>query len=330
MKERPPATPDAAFLEAALPFRPELRLYCYRMLGSSHDSEDVVQETLLRAWRSRDSLEHPEKMRPWLYRIATNACLDELRNRPARALVSDVCPPAEDPTARILPPTEAAAWLEPMPGAWLTGAADPSPLAKYSLKESVALAFVAALQVLTAVQRATLLLRDVVGLSAEETAEALHLSVVATKSALHRARAAIDEHRRRDVVPQPAAVDAALLSRYVRALEESDLEGLVALLREDVQTTMPPSPTWISGRAANRAFYGAVFAAFPRGTLRLRRVEANGEPAFAFYRATSTRGPHRLGAIEALAVSGGEIARIDHFMGPAVLALFPVPTELAS
>src|SRR5215475_13294157 len=180
------------FSAAIAPLRAGLRLHCYRMLGSSHDSDDMVQETLLRAWRARDSLADPARVKPWLYRIATNACLDELARRSRRGLVSDVVPPVRGDSYPPAPPPEDAAWLEPMPDRWLTGAAA-DPEARYTLRESVALAFVAALQVLVPAQRATLLLRDVVGLRAEEAAEALDQSVSAANSALHRARAAVED-----------------------------------------------------------------------------------------------------------------------------------------
>src|SRR5262245_1786854 len=167
---------EQAFLQSLEPLRGAIRLHCYRMLGSSHDGDDVVQETLLRAWRAKDSLGDPERLRPWLYRIATNVCLDELKERPRRLLASDASPPSED-AAPPFPRIEEPVWLEPIPNAWLSGIEPADPHARYALKESVALAFVAVLQCLSAVQRATLLLRDVVGLSAEETAEALGMSV---------------------------------------------------------------------------------------------------------------------------------------------------------
>src|SRR5215470_14016509 len=183
---------DRFFLRAVEPLRGAIRLHCYRMLGSSHDGDDVVQETLLRAWRAKDSLGDPDRLRPWLYRIATNVCLDELKRRPRRLLASDAAPPSED-AGPPFPRVEEPVWLEPMPDAWLVGAEPADPHARYALKESVALAFVAVLQCLSAVQRATLLLRDVAGLSAEETADALGIGVGAANSALFRARAAVEE-----------------------------------------------------------------------------------------------------------------------------------------
>ncbi len=308
---------DAQFAAAVEPLRGALRLHCYRMLGSSHDSDDLVQETLLRAWRARDTLADPARLRPWLYRIATNACLDELARRPRRILASDL-PAAADPGGAPAAPLEEALWLEPMPDAWLAGAPAADPAARYALRESVALAFVAALQVLTPAQRATLLLRDVVGMSAEETAAALDQSVPAANGALHRARTAIDER----VAPRDPAsfeatpADAAALAAYVRAIADCDVDAMLALIHDDLQTTMPPSPTWIAGRADNERFYRRMFASWTRGEVAVTPLGANGQPGFAFHRGGQAR------AIEVVEVKDGRIRRMHHFMQPALLPLF--------
>ncbi|HEY0478442.1 MAG TPA: RNA polymerase subunit sigma-70 [Kofleriaceae bacterium] len=313
------------FTAAAEPLRAALRLHCYRMLGSSHDSDDMVQETMLRAWRARASLDDPARLRPWLYRIATNACLDELSRRSRRGLASEVGPPAPGSAYPPAAPIDDAAWLEPMPDAWLADCAD-DPEARYTLRESVALAFVAALQVLLPAQRATLLLRDVVGLSAEEAAEALEQSVSAANSALHRARAAI-EHKvaRRDPAAfAGAAVDEPVLARYMRALAAHDIHEMIALVHDDMHTTMPPSPTWISGRADNIAFYRRMFAGWARAgsnegihePIRAVPLGVNGGAGFAFERGGVVR------AIEAVEVRDGRILRMHHFMQPRVIALF--------
>jgi RNA polymerase sigma-70 factor (ECF subfamily) len=310
--------PDPDFAAAIEPLRGALRLHCYRMLGSSHDSEDLVQETMLRAWRARDTLADAARVKPWLYRIATNACLDELARRPRRVLASDLRP-AADPTAGAAEALDEALWLEPMPDAWLVTAAPAvDPGARYELRESVALAFVAALQVLTPAQRATLLLRDVVGLSADETAAALGQSVPATTSALHRARAMIDDRvARRDPASfTETPADAAALAAYVRAIAECDVETMIALLHDDIQTTMPPSPTWIAGRAASEVFYRAMFARWQPGGAAVTPVGANGQPGFVFHRGGVAR------AIEVVELRDGRIARMHHFMQPALLAVF--------
>jgi RNA polymerase sigma-70 factor (ECF subfamily) len=322
---------DHDFVQTLEPLRGGIRLHCYRMLGSSHDGDDVVQETMLRAWRAKDSLEDPALLKPWLYRIATNVCLDELKKRPRRVLVSDAYPPVHDlrpPFTRVDEPV----WLEPMPDAWLEGADDRDPQARYALKESVALAFVAALQCLSPVQRATLLLRDVVGLSADETATALGIGLSAANSALFRARTAIEEKlggRDPAAVAARAEVDEALLERYVRAFEEADLDAIVALFHDDVRTTMPPVPAWVEGRADNERFYRLLFATLAPGEFRHRRVGANGQPALAFYRATP-EGRHTLRAIQLVTTRAGRVLTVDHFMLDEVLPMFGAPRKLSA
>src|SRR5579859_494735 len=262
-----PPDDESAFLQSIAPLRGAIRLHCYRMLGSSHDGDDVVQETLLRAWRAKESLGDPGRLRPWLYRIATNVCLDELKRRPRRLLASDASPASEDARPPF-PRVEEPVWLEPMPDAWLTGAEPADPQSRYALKESVALAFVAVLQCLSAAQRATLLLRDVVGLSAEETAEALGIGVGAANSALFRARAAVEEKLGgcdASAVARRAEVDEALLAQYVRAFEEANLDAIIALFHDELRTTMPPVPLWVSGREANVRFYRRLFGGLVPG-----------------------------------------------------------------
>jgi RNA polymerase sigma-70 factor, ECF subfamily len=326
-----PHDADAAFLRVVEPLRPALRLHCYRMLGSSHDGDDVLQETLLRAWRAKDTLEAPELVKPWLYRIATNVCLDELKRRPKRVLASDAFSPAPNAT----PPferIEEPIWLEPVPDAWLEGADDRDPQARYALKESVALAFVAALQCLSPLQRATLLLRDVLGLSAEETARALDIGLSAANSALFRARAAIEEKLGGcdpSAVAAHAQVDEALLERYVRAFEEANLDAVVALFHADIRTTMPPAPIWLAGREQNEGFYRRLFANLVPGQFRHIPIRANGQRALAFYRPASPGAPHTLSAIQLVTTRDGAIFTVDHFMLAEVFPLFDVPRELA-
>lgn len=310
-------------LGAALePLRPGLRLHCYRMLGSSHDSDDIVQEAMLRAWRARGSLGDPARVKPWLYRIATNACLDELRSRTRRGLAQDIAAPVPGDSFPPAAPLDDAAWLEPMPDGWLAGCGD-DPEARYTLRESVALAFVAALQVLSPAQRATLLLRDVVGLSAEETAEALEQSVSAANSVLHRARAAVeDKVARRDPATFAAApADEQALARYVRALEARDIDAMIALLHDEVHTAMPPSPTWVAGRADNIEFFRRMFARWGTEAIRVVPIGVNGAAGFEFHRGGAVR------AIEAVEARDGKIFRMHHFMQPAVVALFTTPSR---
>ncbi|MDP9003088.1 MAG: RNA polymerase subunit sigma-70 [Myxococcota bacterium] len=325
-----PPSQQEDFLRSVEPLRPAIRLHCYRMLGSSHDGDDVVQETLLRAWRAKDSLGDPERLRSWLYRIATNVCLDELKRRPRRLLASNASPPSEDARPPF-PRVEEPVWLEPMPDAWLADAEPADPHARYALKESVALAFVAVLQCLSALQRATLLLRDVVGLSAQETAEALGIGVVAANSALFRARAAVEEKLGgcdSSAVARHNEVDETLLAQYVRAFEEANLDAIVALFHDELRTTMPPVPLWIAGRAANDRFYRRMFGNLLPGQYRHLRVDANGAPALAFYRPASTGALHTLAAIQLVTTRDGAVVGIDHFMMPEVLPLFGAPHVL--
>jgi RNA polymerase sigma-70 factor (ECF subfamily) len=307
------------------PHRAMLRLHCYRMLGSSHDSDDMVQETFVRALRAQHTLEDPARARAWLHRIATNVCLDELAKRPRRARGPELGPPA-DPDAPPAARTPDAEWLEPAPSAWLSGGTPEggNPAAQYTLKESVALAFVAALQVLTPPQRAVLLLRDVVGLSAAETAESLACSVSSANSTLHRARLALEARvgPRGDWSPEVGAVDRTLLERYVRAWEQGDLDAIIALLHDDVTLSMPPSPTWIAGRAGvARFFRNRVLQAVREHRFRTAPVEANGCGGVGFYR-RDEHGEATFFALQVLEAKDGRLAVIDHFMSAGSHAAF--------
>jgi RNA polymerase sigma-70 factor, ECF subfamily len=306
------------------PHRAMLRLHCYRMLGSSNDSDDMVQETFIRAFRAQHTLRDPATARAWLHRIATNVCIDELARRPRRARGPELGPPA-DPDAPPMARTPDAEWLEPAPSAWLSGVSPEgdSPAAQYTLKESIALAFVAALQVLTPPQRAVLLLRDVVGLSAAETAEALACSVSSANSTLHRARVALEERvGPRGVWSPETGVDRVLLERYVRAWEKGDLDAIIALLHDDVTLSMPPSPTWIAGRAAvARFFTSRVLQAVREHRFRTALVEANGSTAAGFYR-LGDDGEGAFFALQVLEVKGERIRIIDHFMSASSHAAF--------
>jgi RNA polymerase sigma-70 factor, ECF subfamily len=307
------------------PHRAKLRLHCYRMLGSAHDCDDMVQETFVRALRSLHTLEDPAMARAWLHRIATNVCIDELAKRPRRARGPELGPPS-DPDVPPAPATADAEWLEPVPSAWLLGVTpdEGSPAAQYTLKESVALAFVAALQVLTPPQRAVLLLRDVVGLSAAETAAALACSVSSANSTLHRARVALEERvgPRAGWSPEAGTVDRALLERYVRAWEKGDLDAIIALLHDDVTLSMPPSPTWIAGRAdVARFFTNRVMQAVREHRFRTALVEANGTTAAGFYR-LGDGGEAPFFALQVLQAQDGRIRVIDHFMTASSHAAF--------
>lgn len=312
-----------AFEALVEPHRALLRLHCYRMLGSSHDSDDMVQETLLRAFRSLHTLEDQALARAWLHRIATNVCLDELAKRPRRARGPELGPPG-DPERAPEPATADEHWIEPAPSSWLSGAAG-DPAAAYSLKESVALAFVAALQVLTPAQRAVLLLRDVVGLSAEEAASALECTVSAANSTLHRARVALEERvgpRDQWSPEHREPIDRELLHRYLTAWQSGDLAVIVALLHEDATISMPPMPTWFSGRDAVQRFFTLRLGSILEARLfRSVVIEANGQPAVGFYRLREDGRAHFHG-IDLLEQRDGRIAVIDHFMAKSAHAAF--------
>ncbi len=314
------AAPDAAFLDLVAPHRDALRLHCYRMLGSTHDSDDVLQETLVRAWRARESLESPQAVRPWLYRIATNACLDELKGRKQRPMPVDVVPPASDPTAPPVPASPEATWLEPCPDAWMAGVAR-DPGAAYEVKESVALAFVAAIQCLSAQQRAVLLLRDVLGMPAEETADALGMSVSAANSTLHRARTALRERVGGDessvALDATSEYDEELLRRYLRAWQTLDLAAFVSLLHDDIVASMPPSPTWLRGKAAVAAFAETrPFAILGSRGHRVLPASANGQPALVFYVAGE------LHALHVVRFEQGRVSELHHFCDPRSFEVF--------
>lgn len=274
----------SATLERALEqHRTELTGYCYRMLGSAADAEDAVQETLTRAWRGIERFEGRATMRTWLYKIASNVCFDALAAGKKRAIPIDLGPAgsAQEPLA---PPTGAADWVEPAPTALVLDVGIDPALATEA-RESVRLAFIAALQHLPARQRAVLILREVLGWQASEVADLLHLTVPAVNSALQRARATL---KARDLEIQqlaPEAIDEAsqaLLERYVEAFEQYDMDTLTALIHEDATQSMPPYPMWLAGRDEILAFW------FGKGIgcagSRLVRVDVNGQPGFAQYR----------------------------------------------
>ncbi|NKZ06912.1 sigma-70 family RNA polymerase sigma factor [Actinomadura latina] len=298
------------------PYRRELLAHCYRMLGSVHDAEDAVQETLLRAWRSRGTFdERRGPLRGWLYRIATNACLDALALSARRPLPSSLGQPSDAPEGPLDPPADRNAWLQPWPDAL-----DPAAIAVS--RDSVRLAFVAALQLLPPRQRAVLILRDVLAWRAAEVAEALGTSTAAVNSILQRARARLAEADTGRVV-EPAEPDARrLLDRYVSAFENADVATITALLRDDAILEMPPRPTWFRGRLDVSRFLARIFATrCGADTWRLVPTAANEQPAAAVY---LDGRPH---SIQVLTVSGPSIARIVAFQDPALFEAFGLAAE---
>jgi RNA polymerase sigma-70 factor (ECF subfamily) len=310
------ASDEDAFRELIEPHQRAVRLHCYRMLGSLQDAEDLTQETLLRAWRSLDQFEGRASMRAWLYRIATNACLDEIDRRARRILPILVGAPHLHFTPGPPVPSDTP-WLDPMPDSWFDLAdSAPGPEARYEAKESIELAFVAALQQLYGRQRAALLLCDVLGWSAPEVAQLLDLSVTGTHSLLQRARTNIG----RPTAPASARLspdaERALVGRYVVAWERGDVEALVGLLRDDARLSMPPLPEWYVGISAIAEFFRWATDPSGPGPYRLVPRRANGSPAFEIY---AREQPFVLQVIEPDA-SG--IREITSFMNPKLFTFF--------
>jgi RNA polymerase sigma-70 factor (TIGR02960 family) len=316
-------TPEA-FQDLVHPYRRELSAHCYRMLGSLADAEDQVQETLLSAWRGIDGFEGRSSVRSWLYRIATNGCLDAIRRRPRREAPEEHGPPA-DPLAPLADPDGELLWVEPAPATLWEGA-PASPEASFSARESVQLAFVVALQHLPATQRAVLILREVVGWSAAEVAALLDTTVASVNSALQRARATLDARRAR---PDATPATAALVDRYVAAWESGDVAALAALLREDVITAMPPFAEWFQGREALRTFIAPRIGA--PGIQRVIRVDGADELVLAFYRrpADAPDGPYEAHALQVVRTAGDLVAEIHAFLDPSLFARFGLPPRLA-
>jgi len=308
-------------------FRGELLAHCYRMLGSAEEAEDLVQETYLRAWRSYEGFEGRASVRTWLYRIATNACLTAIERRGRRPLPSGLGGPAGDPEAPVVAGPEVP-WLQPLPDALLAGEqADPASVAVS--REGIRLAFVAALQYLSARQRAVLIMRDVLQWPAAEAAELLGMTTTAVNSGLRRARAQLAEVLpAEDELAEPADPDRrALLDRFAAAFENADVSGLAELLREDVALEMPPLLTWFVGRPDVTRFFASspVFAA--PGQLRLVPVMANGQPSFAAYQ-RGADGTYRAYAVTVPTVTATGIARIVTFFNPDLFGSFGLPMAI--
>jgi RNA polymerase sigma-70 factor, ECF subfamily len=309
------------FARLAEPFRRELLAHCYRVLGSADEAEDLVQETYLRAWRAYDTFEGRSSLRVWLYRIATNACLTALEQRGRRALPSGLGGPAEDPDAPPGPAEPDLAWLGPIPDALVTPETQ-DPAAIIAARSSVRLALVASLQYLPARQRAVLLLREVLGFSANEVAAMLGTSTAAVKSALQRARARLDA-----VVPAHGSViepteprARELLGQYIAGFENSDMTALEKALRTDAAIELVGTRTWFSGRATCLRYLAHVVGS--PGTWLMTPTLANGQPAAAAYYRDADGTQHALGIGVLTATSAG-VARITVFAGgPDLVARF--------
>ena len=310
-----------AFKELTDPYRRELQVHCYRILGSVQDAEDVLQEALLSAWRSIGSFDGGS-LRAWLYRIATNRCLNQLRDqsrRPRRAgrlpFATEARPsPAEDPS-----------WLEPYPDHWVDDVTA-GPEVRYETRESIGLSFVSALQRLPAQQRAVLVLRDVLGFAATEAAEVLGTTPASVNSALLRARGSFRPPDR-DLVPLPrSAEEKALVDRFVDAFERVDINQVVSLLTEDARFAMPPEPIEFRGRTAVGEFLESFFSWGQQ--LKLVATRANGQPAFGYYLLDPATSTFRGNGLMVVALREDRVSSITRFGGPDLLARFDLPPVL--
>lgn len=312
-----PAQKD--FVEQAAPFRAELIAHCYRMLGSVHDAEDLVQETYLRGWRAYEAFEERAALRTWLYRIATTACLRALENRARRVLPTGLGTGSVDPDADLNGNGRTHQWLEPLPDAL-------TPETAVAARQSVRLAVVTALQELPARQRAVLILRDVVQFSAAEVAELLETTPASVNSALQRARARLAEiGPTEENVAEPEDPKLRdLLDRYCAAFENSDIAALTELLQTDVKLEMPPLPVWFTGRDAVTRFLAA--RAFTKaGDMALVPTGANSQPAVAEYRRDADA-DLRAHSIHVLTTGSTGIAAITVFLDPTLFSAFGMPS----
>jgi RNA polymerase sigma-70 factor, ECF subfamily len=314
--------------------------HCYRMLGSVHDAEDALQEALLRAWRGLSRFEGRSSLRAWLYRIATNTCLDAIKRRPKRVLPLDYAP-AADPHGGPGEPLVESVWVEPYPDERL-GVEDglASPAARYEQRESVELAFIAALQHLPASQRAVLILREVLGFSAREVAASLDTTTAAVNSALQRARKAIDEQlpeRSQQATLRTLGDDAVreLVERYVDAWERGDVDAVAGMLAEDAAIAMPPMASWFRGPDVlvflrDWAFSGRLYNAEGRRRVRVVPTRASGQPAFGTYSWDPERERYMPTVLQVITLRGDRIEEITGFVQPALFAGFGLPDSLGA
>jgi RNA polymerase sigma-70 factor (ECF subfamily) len=322
---------EDAFRELTDPHRHELLVHCYRILGSVQDAEDTLQETLLAAWRGLDTFEERSSVRAWLYKIATNRCLNALRDsgrRPQSVARAPERPLGFPEPTRWTEPL----WLEPFPDAMLDDMPDtsPGPEARYEARESLALAFVAGLQRLPPRQRAVLVLRDVLGFRSAETAEILDSTEISVNSALQRARAALSDHvpGDREQAPLPRSPrERAVVGRFVDAFEKADVDSLVALLTDDAWLTMPPEPVEYQGREAIAGFY------LSRGwwgvqPVRLVPTRANNQPAFGYYIKDPMAPIAHVHGLVVLTLEGEQISRITRFRDNSLMPQFGLPRTL--
>ncbi|WP_316754260.1 RNA polymerase subunit sigma-70 [Streptomyces herbicida] len=317
-------TSDSDFATLAEPYRPELLAHCYRLLGSIHDAEDLVQETYLRAWRGYGRFEGRSSVRRWLYKIATMACLTALETRSRRPLPSGLGAPSDDHRVAVADRDPSVPWLQPAPDS-LFGTGDPATVV--AGRTGVRLAFIAALQLLSARQRAVLTLRDVLAFRTTEVAEILDTTAAAVDSALRRARARLAEAGpvEDDVAEPDEGALRELLDRYVDAFTRADAGALVELLRADVEMEMPPIPTWFTGR---QAVIGFLSGRVLRSDLwRMVPTRANGQPALVVHKHAGGALYEAYG-VQVLTLIGARIARITAFNEPSLVPAFGLEATL--
>ncbi len=322
---------EEAFSRLIGPWRRELHAHCYRMLGSTTDAEDALQDALLAAWRGLPRFEGRSSLRSWLYKIATNACLRAIERRPKRVLPIDYGPPS-DPHDQRPEPLMESVWIEPFADVMLADSA--TPAARYEQREAVELAFIAALQHLPARQRAALILRDVLGFSARETADALDTTPVSIDSALQRAHKSVDarlpEHTQQETLRSIGDDDLRqVVEGFVAAWERADVDAIVSMLAQDAVFAMPPEPTWFSGREAIGAFFAAVPLAPEMPRHRLMPTWANGQVAFGDYSWDAERNEFARHGITVLTLRGMQIAGITTFRRVAAFEGFELPERIA-
>ena len=312
-----------AFAELTDPYRRELHMHCYRILGSYQDAEDVLQETMLSAWQAIDRFDG-SALRAWLYRIATNRCLNYLRDasrRPKTVRAGEsVFAPREGT------PSDEPWWLEPYPDVLMEAAA-PGPEARYDARESIALSFVAGLQRLPTQQRTALVLRDVLGFSAAEAAEMLSSTPASVNSALQRARRDFREPADTELVPLPRSKEeAAIAECFADAYERGDIDRIVAILTDDCRATMPPEPIEVLGPLRIGSFLQSL--GFWGKPVKIVHTRANGQPAFGYYIYDDTTSLFRAGGLMVLALRGDRISHLTRFAGSAVFGMFGLPRTI--
>jgi RNA polymerase sigma-70 factor, ECF subfamily len=315
---------EAAFTEIAERYRRQLHVHCYRMLGSFDDAEDLVQETMLRAWRARERFEGRSTFRHWLYRIATNACLNALERSPRRITAPDVVASTTDPRTHATWDPELP-WIQPYPDE-LLAPAEMEPEETTISKETISLVYLAAIQHLPPRQRAVLILRDALDWSAQEAADLLEVSVPSVNSALHRARSTM-----RSRLPQqarrPTADEQVLLQKFMDAFERADAASVAPLLRQDARLTMPPALMWFDGRDSVMSLYRQLLGPDSFGDFKLVAKWANRQPAAAAYLRARGKSEFRLTGLNVLRVEDGRIVEITAFR-PDLCAAFALPPKL--